>query len=84
MPLVRFKTDEIDQTARMFTPKLLTRELAWLNEARKVLPRIPNPAKTDWRVLSTSISLHTVRFELANSVGKTATITIDRLIPGLG
>lgn len=84
MPLVRLKTEDLDKSARMFTPKKITVELAWLREARKVIPQIPNSEKTDWRIHSSHITLHFLRFEMVNSVGKVATITIDRKVPGFG
>lgn len=68
----------------MFTPKHLTKELAWLKEARKVIPAIPDPARSDWRILSTAVTINFVQFEMANSIGHTATVKIDRTVPRLG
>lgn len=84
MPLVRLQTTNVDKSARMFTPKRITQESAWLREARKVIPEIPNVEKTDWRILSMDVSLHKLHFELVNSLGTRATITIDRKVPGFG
>jgi len=85
MPRVLFKSgDSVEKSARMFTPSQITKESAWLKEARRVIPTIPDPKKTDWRITEAFVTIATVRFEMANSVGQRATVTIDRKYPGFG
>lgn len=70
--------------AGMFSPKKIQETSAWFKTARVAIPKIPDPARTDWQITHTEISTTHVVFKMANSVGHTATVTIDRRMNSLG
>jgi hypothetical protein len=86
MPAVLFEypAKSVLKQGRMFSPKRITQELAWFKEARKTIPTIPDPNKTDWQISNVEVSIRYVRFHMHNSIGHKATVTIDRTAPSLG
>lgn len=86
MPAIEFTATKlpVPRRGRMFSPRNITSERAWFKAARKVIPEIPDPEKTDWQITSTQIDTRWIRYTLHNSVGESATVLIDRQVPGLG
>lgn len=85
MPEVLYE-DKVGETrsAKMFSPKLIQEPSRWFKEARKVIPTIPNPETSDWRIVETTIEVRWITFTLVNSVNERARIIIDRTKPALG
>lgn len=82
MPEVLFHHPDKDpQRARMFSPKKIQDLNAWYKGARMVIPCIPKMGG-DWRITKESATIDYVKFEVTNSIGKVAWITIDRRKPG--
>lgn len=88
MPLaqINFSDPTIQPISRKFgAPKKMTLE-AWFKAARKVIPEIPNPEKTDWQIIqqeATRDSIHII-YDLANSIGDRCKLTINRKVPLIG
>lgn len=70
---------------KMGAPKKMTME-AWFKSARKIIPEIPDPTKTDWIITAESATndARFITYELANTVGERCHIVIDRTIPLIG
>lgn len=88
MALVRFGTqdpDFITITKKFGAPKKMTLD-AWFKEARKVIPEIPDPTRTDWTITHEEASKDAkfITFELSNTVGERCKLIIDRTIPLIG
>ena len=88
MALGRFtKSDPsfIAVSRKFGAPKKMTME-AWFKAARKVMPEIPDPTKTDWIITHEEASRDAkyITFELSNTVGERGHLLIDRTIPLIG
>jgi len=68
----------------MPTPKRIEDPQAWVREARKVIPAIPDVSKTDWMITDFDTALDIILIGLANTVGEKANIAIDRRVKALG
>lgn len=85
MPEVEFRDSKGEiRRQRMFNPKRIQETSAWLKEARKVIPTIPDPDKSDWRLVDVKIEVKWIVMEMVNSVNERARILIDRTKPALG
>lgn len=83
MPAVAFyHPDKPAASARMFSPSKIQDLRAWYKGARAVLPCIPKLEHGDWRITKEHADINYVKFELTNSLGQQAWITIDRNRPG--
>lgn len=85
MALVRFKfakPDAIPISRKMGAPKKMTME-AWFKSARKIIPEIPDPTKTDWIITTehATTDARYITYELANTIGDRCSVIIDRSIP---
>jgi hypothetical protein len=82
MPAVAFyHPDKPNAEARMFSPRKIQDLKAWYKGARAVLPCIPRLEDSDWRITKEYADMNYVKFELTNSIGQQAWITIDRRKP---
>ena len=82
MPEVEYRDKEGKvRRQRMFTPKRIQEISHWIKEARKSIPTIPDPSKSDWRVIETTIETKWITIHFANSVNERARIIIDRQKP---
>jgi hypothetical protein len=70
---------------RFGAPKKMTLE-AWFAAARKVIPEVPNPKQTDWFVHHEEASRDAtwIVYDLQNTVGEKARLTINRKVPLIG
>ena len=70
---------------KMPTPKRITDSVAWLREARKVIPQIPQTIELrgeDWLIDGDWItSTKIVLIPLRNRDGEKANVAIDRSVP---
>jgi hypothetical protein len=80
MPIVQFR-DHLGNDVKgkqMAYPKNLQRPESWLTSARKAIPTVPDPQKTDWRVVQFDTSLDIVMIELQNRAGQKCRLGILR------
>lgn len=68
------------KTARMFPPRRVTQEVAWLKAARMVIPEIPDVRVTSWYVAKVEVEVGYIKFGLLNGMGEFATVLIDRTV----
>jgi hypothetical protein len=85
MPLVIYEPSKGERkTGRMFSPRKITSLEAWLKAARTVVREIPDTKNTDWYVAHEEATTTHVTFQLLNSIGDWATVTIDRRVHKFG
>lgn len=85
MATVQFRNDPkgISINKRLPIPKKVSRLEAWFKQSRKIIPEIPNPVDTDWRIASEEATLQYVKFTMVNSIGERCYVVIDRKADGL-
>ena len=72
-------------TKKFGAPKKMTLE-AWFKAARKMIPEIPDPSKTDWIIFHEEASRDAIMitYELQNTVGDRCKVEINRKVPLIG
>lgn len=79
MPVVFYYNSKGEQSAKtMPQPKRMADISAWFRQARRVLPEIPNPSDSDWRLVNEEATLKEVTFELVDTFGDKRTVLIRR------
>ena len=83
--LTKDKPDFIPISKKFGAPKKMTLE-AWFKAARKMIPEIPDPKKTDWIIYNEEATRDSVYiiYEMSNTVGERCKVTINRKIPLIG
>ena len=76
--------NDVRITRGMGAPKRVTLLSAWLREARKVIPQIPNHLKGEAYVLTSNATTNFIKFELKRPDDSRVYVIIDRLAPQLG
>lgn len=79
MPVVFYTDSRGKEIAKsMPQPKRMADIKAWFRQARRIIPEIPNPQDSNWRLVSEDATFTEVTFELADTFGDKRTVLIRR------
>lgn len=70
-----------DKTTGMPAPKRPELIEEWFKQARRVIPEIPDPKKSDWFIKTHYVTGNYLTFEMLNSIGERCAVTVLRSVP---